>query len=289
MLAHEFIHVDLSDKYGDHLIYSFLHPEDFAFMYLMEEAFARTMDIWVRLAYPEHSDHNIRNYMNQARPTTIADAMRNDLKATTNMSEEEIIQAVLGEIFNVQMTFAGPYSLQHTPSMMAWAYGNRNTMLISQYEAYRPYGDRLNRHMWNYLSSILPVELPEHMTYDHFRSQFSNNVTWWATNSTTPNNTILHWINFDAAGAARDRLASLPENQRDYHYLSLEDEQRLNRIILEIDPFFTPVNTSNSHNPQQPPRLQIPRPEEQQPLQLPQWPQQQPLQLPQWPPGNNSR
>jgi hypothetical protein len=42
---HEFIHVDISERYLDVVNYSFLTPDDFAFQYLMEEAFANMLNV----------------------------------------------------------------------------------------------------------------------------------------------------------------------------------------------------------------------------------------------------
>jgi hypothetical protein len=40
-LSHEFIHIASQEKFGAD--FSFLHPEDYAFRELMEEAFARSL------------------------------------------------------------------------------------------------------------------------------------------------------------------------------------------------------------------------------------------------------
>jgi hypothetical protein len=83
------------------------------------------------------------------------------------------------------------------------------------------------------------------MNYDYYRSMFNSWLTLWAAFARNPEDTILYWVNYDAAGAARAALSALSESERCYDYIPMEDEERLNRVMKEIDPSFIPVNTSS--------------------------------------------
>jgi len=251
-MVHEFIHVDIAEKYGDTLNYTFLPPKDYAFLNLMEEAFANAITMWLHLTYPEiPSDYEIRRWRFISLSTAKADAMRNDyIDANPQYhprDEQEINNKVAGEMFNLFMTGSSVYTLKEIPRNMSIAYGRRNTLLIPEYNAYRDRSDALLRHVWNYMASIMPFRLPSHMTYDYYSNMFMSWVTFWgASFSRSREDTILYWINFDAAAAARSRLAATKENERIYNYLPKEDERRLNRIMREIDPAFIAVDT-NQH------------------------------------------
>jgi len=105
-LVHEFIHVAMNNKYVNTANYSFLRPEDFAFQYLMEEAFALAVDFWAHLSYPErNNDRQIRNWEQQASPALIADAMRNDyIVQYPNLGEEQINGMVAAKMLDIYMT-----------------------------------------------------------------------------------------------------------------------------------------------------------------------------------------
>ena len=245
-ISHEFIHIAVADKYVSNFNYSFLAPEDFAFRHLMEEAFASSFDAWLRLTYPEiPTDRQIRNWRGQPSIFTITDAMRNDLKATTNLSDDQINAQVATEMFNIYMTEGTSYSLKRVPMFLKDFYGNGNTFLLSAYNAYRDRGDALMRHQWNYLASMMPFSLPSDKTYDYYRNRFKSDVEILSYIS-SPEDSILYWTNYDYIGQARAKLAQKKDSEAIYNYLSREDEERLNRVMKEIDPYFTPVNTGNT-------------------------------------------
>ena len=175
----------------------------------------------------------------------IVDAMRNDFRAQyPHYSEEQIIAMVMAERFQGFMVNGNTYSEGIIPGNIEIAYGmDRNTHLIPEYAAYRDRGDAFLRHQWNYLASLMPYTLPPNLNYDYFRNRFKDDYTEWARWTGDPKTSMLYWINFDAASHARARLAALPEQDRRYSYLSLDDEARLNRVFSQIDPYFTPVNT----------------------------------------------
>jgi hypothetical protein len=244
-LAHEFVHIGVVEKYGDALNYTFLPPADFAFLNLMEEAFANALGLWIHLSYPEiPKNSRARYYTRHNSHTAIADAMCNDLIAFNPQFEMGIHDKVAGEMFNLYMTSTGTYTLIEIPRNMAIAYGQRNTFLIPEYDAYRAHSDALLRHIWNYLSSMMPFRLPGHMTYDYYRNMFMNWVTFWNAHARSREHSILYWINYDAKSAARAKLAARGENERVYDYLPRADEARLNRVMREINPAFIPVDTS---------------------------------------------
>jgi hypothetical protein len=120
--------------------------------------------------------------------------------------------------------------------------------LIPDYHSYSPYSDAILRDAWNYLVSIMPFELPSHLTYDYYRNGFYSWTQRWAgfTRTRRSDPSVQFWIHYDAAEAAQAILAAKSENERVYDFLQLEDEQRLNRVIKEIDPAFIPVDTSRS-------------------------------------------
>jgi hypothetical protein len=244
MLAHEFIHVGVNEKYNQTMDYSFLLPEDSAFIHVMQEAFAKTTDAWVRLHYPQetNSDMQIRNWVNQSRELATIDAMRNDLRAQ-GYDSEQIENQVIEQMFKVWAFNAQIYTLEDVPNSMRDDYGRGNTFLIPEYAAYRQRGDALARHMWDYLASIVPYKLPAYMTYDTVRNMFKNTYTFWAKFAEDPQNSVLYWVNYDYEAAARARIAAQkPEDMR-YKYLPREDEARLNAVFREIDPTFRPVDT----------------------------------------------
>ena len=247
ILAHEFTHVGIAEKYGNPGKFSFLSPEDFSFLNLMEEAFANALGLWVHLSYPEMPrDYEVRYHMRQTTFNKTADALRNDILALhPQLNEEEIKGHVIGEMFNRSMAAASTYSLYEIPRNMAIAYGRQNTFLITEYHAYRTHSDALLRHKWNYLASIMPFELPSHVTYDRFRRRYMQSLMDWNV-LTGGRNSILYWIFFNAEAAANEKLKNQQEHERFYNFLSREDEERLNRIILEIDPEFIPVDTSTN-------------------------------------------
>jgi len=179
----------------------------------------------------------------------MSDALRNDLRAENpHYSNDQINNIVIQTMFDSWMHDGTFYSLTYIPNMMRQDYGNVNTFLIPEYAAFRERGDALLRHQWNYLASMMPFTLPPHMTYDFFRNQFRDSYTWWATRATDPGNTILHWVNFPAEEQARARMARQRPEDRRYDFLSREDEARLNRVMLEIDPHFRPVDTIRTSN-----------------------------------------
>ena len=247
-LVHEFIHVDMIDKYVQKTNYVFLYPEDFAFQGIMEEAFANTMDIWLRMVYPNelNSNFQVRNWEQQLTKGLMGDALRNEFRTNNpSYSDERIRNMVIEWIFNYQMTSANYYSLIQIPEFM-YNYRGMNTFLIPEYAAYRQRGDALLRYQWYYLVSVMPFSLPLYMTYDYFRGRFMQDAADWANYAIDPQDTILYWVNYDYEAAARARIAAQkPEDVR-YNYLPREDEVRLNQVFLELDPSFTPVNTARS-------------------------------------------
>ena len=249
ILAHEFTHVGIAEKYGNPGRFSFLSPEDYSFLNLMEEAFANALGLWVHLSYPEMPrDYEVRYHMRQSTFNTMGDALRNDILALyPHLNEEEIKDRVIGEMFNRSMAAASTYSLYEIPRNMAIAYGMHNTFLIPEYQAYRAHSDALLRHIWDYLASIMPFELPEHLSFDRYRRRYMQSLMDWNV-YTGGRDSILYWIFFNAEDAANEILEAQQEHERFYNFLPREDEERLNRIMLEIDPEFIPVNTST--NPQ---------------------------------------
>ena len=248
-LIHEFVHVTVAEKYGDTLNYTFLQPADYAFLNLMEEAFANSVTLWLHLSYPEMpSNRKIRYWNRQTVYTDIADAMRNDLQTLyPNYTETQIKDRVLGEMFHQYMTSINTYTMHEIPGNMAIAYGKKNTFLIPEYNAYRIHSDTFMRHVWNFLFSIMPpisLQFPHYMSYNFYNGKFAQYVFNWASSSRKWDGTILYWTQFDAAAAARAALAQKKEADRSYDYLPRQDEERLNRVMKEIDSGFVPVDTS---------------------------------------------
>jgi hypothetical protein len=241
-LAHEFVHIGMIERYGDTNRFSFLAPEDFALINLMEEAFANGLSLWLHLTYPEiPSNREIRYWRSKTKHTEIADAMRNDYLAIyPQLSEEAIIEKVAGEMVNLYMTGPGIYPLVEIPQNMAVAYGKKNTVLIQEYKVYRDRSIALLDHIWKYLASIMPFKIPGNRDSEYYRSTFLNWVMLWSSFDKTGKTSIFYWVKYDAAGNARARLAAVPERERYYDYLPQMDEVRLNRVMKEIDPFFTP-------------------------------------------------
>jgi hypothetical protein len=243
--AHEFIHIAMSEKYGPTTHSNFLYPEDYAFQNLMEEAFANAVEVWVHLTYPEiPNDPHIRNWRRQTAFTATVEAMYNDFRADyPGLSAGLIIDIVAGEMIRLLLINANIYSMQTIPHNMAISYGQQNTILIPEYAAYRERGDVLLRHKWNYLVSMMPFSLPEEYSFDYFRSRFRSDYTQWALRASAPERSILFWVNFPAVEQARARIARQRPRDVRYDYLAREYEERLNRVMREIDPHFVPVNT----------------------------------------------
>jgi hypothetical protein len=252
-IAHEFIHVDIAERYVDDLNYSFLTPDDFAFQYLMEEAFANMINVWMRLNYPQETDSDlqIRNWAGQPKEDNLIDAMRNDLRVKNpDWREQRINDTVIENMFTLYIgIFEGctaPYAPLKVPNCLKEFYADKNTFLIPEYAAYRERGDMLLRHQWDYLCSIMPFTTPPHMTYDYCRSLVKSNYRNWTTYSDNPNNTILYWTNYDYIGNAKAKIAKQKSEDVRYDYLSLKNEERLNSIFSAIDPYFIPVNTGTT-------------------------------------------
>ena len=235
-LAHEIIHLGVLEKYGNPANFSFLPPEDYAFLNLMEEAFAGTLGSWVQLTYPEVPNNNeIRSWRLQNDYARKTDAMRNDLLALNpELNLEQIIEELMAEMFNAYMTEVGVYTMVEIPRNMAIVYGGRNTHLIPEYTAFRENSDAFLRHVWNYLESIMPFQLPENLSFDHYRREFMYNVRVWAGAARRQENSIFYWINFDAEAHATTRLSTIPVDDRVYDYLRDEDYERLNRVMQEV-------------------------------------------------------
>jgi hypothetical protein len=163
-------------------------------------------------------------------------------------TEQQVKDMVAGEMFNFYMTEAGTYSLLVIPRNMAIAYGEKNTFLIPEYDAYRPYSDAILRHAWKYLVSIMPFQLPGHFTYEHYRNRFEQWTEYWAgfTRTRDSDVSINYWIRHFTPESARAKLAGMSDNEKIYDFISREDEIRLNRVIREIDPRFIPVDTSRT-------------------------------------------
>ena len=247
MLAHEFIHIAMADRYLSDGSYSFLIPEHFAFQYVMEEAFAGSLDIWLRQSYPGmNPDRQIRNWQVHQSTRVASDAMWNDLRATTSLSDAQISDKVAAEIFNINMTSAGTYTIGDIPSRIRSEYKTGSRFLIPEYNAYRDRGEALLRHQWNYLASMMPFELPPEMSYDHFRAGFKDSLAFWARFADEPERSVLYWTTYDYDSAARARYAPLSPYEKTFHYMSRADEARMNRAMREIDPYFRPVDTSNT-------------------------------------------
>ena len=257
MLAHEFIHVAMADKYVGGPNYSFLRPEDFAFRQLMEESFAQSVHFWAYLSYPDIMPNNrqVRNWERQPNPFLMADAKRNDYRALhPNHSEDQINAMVAADMLNLYMTLLNEYTLQEVPNIMMGLYGHGTTFLISEYAPYAARGDGLLRHQWNYLLSMMPEPMQQVMrannqTYDHYRARFRSDMAAWARHAVSPEQSILYWVNFDYMNPGRNRMSNFrmtPTENRRYWFLSEDCETRLNRVMREIDPFFTPVSTARN-------------------------------------------
>ena len=235
-IAHEFIHLGIMEKYGNPANFSFLPPEDYAFLNLMEEAFSSSLGSWVQLMYPEvPANYDIHSWRIQTDYSNRTEAIRNDfLLANPEYDLEQLIDEIIAELFNAYMTRTGVYTAIEIPRNMAIVYGGRNTFLIPEYKIYSERSDALLRHVWNYLASMMPFQLPDYWSYDHYRAQFRSNVTEWAIAAINREESIMHWIYFDAEAAARERLAIVSESERVFDYLPVEDVERLNRIMQEI-------------------------------------------------------
>ena len=235
-LAHEIIHLGVLEKYGNPANFSFLPPEDYAFLNLMEEAFAGTLGSWVQLTYPEvPNNYELRSWRLQNDYARKTEAMRNDFMALyPEYDLEQIIDELMAELFNAYMTEVGVYTMVEIPRNMAIVYSGRNTHIIPEYKVYHENSDAFLYHVWNYLESIMPFQLPENLSFDHYRSQFMYNVRVWAGAARREENSIFYWINFDAEAHAEARLSTIPVDERVYDYLRGEDYERLNRVMQEI-------------------------------------------------------
>ena len=246
-LAHEFLHISMAEKYGDTHNFTFLPPADFAFLHLMEESFANTLGLWVYLNYPEiQNNYEINGWERQNNYINIADAMRNDFLPEYPEHEEEVMKRIYSELFNLYMINANAYNLVEVPRNMAIVYGRKNTFLIPEYKAYGEYSEVILKHVWDYLSQIMPFQLATNRPFDHYRMMFTAWIRMWSSFPTGPDGSIYYWVHFDAEAAAMKRLAVLPPDKRFYDFLPPEYEDRLNRVILEIDPDFDPVDTSKN-------------------------------------------
>ena len=200
----------------------------------------------MQLSYPEmNSNHLIRNWPRQTSEKAIADAMRNDLRATTNLNEDQIINRVATSVFDSFMINPNIYTTHDVPFAILASYGYDNRFLIPEYNAYRVRGEQLLRHIWNYLASIVPFTLPPEMNFDYYRARFRGDVENWARYADRPERSILYWLSYDYDSAARARMTPLPLQERAYNYLARQDEVKLNQVMREIDPYFVPVNTGN--------------------------------------------
>jgi len=245
MFGHEFIHIDMLEKYGHLEQHVFLPIEDFAFQDLMEEVFANVLDQWIYLSYPEiPRKPDLRNWQRQNKIDDTPEAMYNDFKELyPNLSNEQIISQVCGEMLNLFFIRSTRYTSSVIPSNVHMSYRVYNSFLIPEYAAYRERGDALLRHQWNYLASMLPFSLPENYTYDYFRGRFKDDLTRWHNGGP---HSLYARVNFPYEENARAELAAQKPEERRYDYLSREDEARLNRIFQEIDPSFKPVNTART-------------------------------------------
>jgi hypothetical protein len=86
----------------------------------------------------------------------------------------------------------------------------------------------------------------DNKTYDYYRSRFKSDVTSWASYAASPEQSILYWLNYDYINNARQRMANQRADERWYHFIEPEDEQRLNAVMREIDPYFTAIDTSRN-------------------------------------------
>ena len=193
IMIHEFIHIDTANKFcTNYNYYGFLSPEDCAFYLLMDEAFACALGEWCRLNYPEiPRNRQIRDYRLQNNVKSITDAMENDLRAE-GQSNEQIETAVTSYIFESVLTKRSVYTTGAIPKNLSIIYGNYNTFLVPEYTAYRERGDAALRYMYNYFSSMMPFQLPTHMTYDYFRNRFTSDARSWAQNAEKPEDGILY-------------------------------------------------------------------------------------------------
>jgi hypothetical protein len=101
----------------------------------------------------------------------------------------------------------------------------------------------LLRHQWNYLCSVMPFTMPAHMTYDYCSNLVKSNYRNWTTYTNNSHGSILHWTSYDYIGNAKAKIARQEREDVRYDYLSVENEERLNRVFSAIDPYFTPVDT----------------------------------------------
>ena len=239
----------MEEKYNKSSNYSFLHPKDFAFQFMMEEAFSRAIEIWLHLLDPLIPDDRSR----AGARTTTAPRMMDELRAENpHYSNDQLADIVAARMLHLYLNSFNDYTTSVIPQSMSRAYGDanvhRNTFLIPEYAAYRDRGEMLLRHQWNHLASIMPFAIPDDINFDRYyeHNRFMEFVNTLATRAARPEDSILYWINFDAAGLARARLARFPEQERRYEYLPRDDEHRLNRVFQEMDPTFVPVNTSIS-------------------------------------------
>jgi len=245
-LAHEFIHTAIMNNYISDNNYMFLIPLDYAFRMLMEEAFANTISIWVHLNFNEvERNYEIRKWCEQGLGTRneIVDAMFNDIKdENPDYSIEKINTMVIVNNFELYLTKLNKYTLKLSAELSEYVmYGN--TFLIPKYKNYTEQGDLIVRHQWNYLMSIMPVEVQQYMkdenkTYEYYRNRFLTDIKEWAMfqaqSSKRPEESILYWLSIDYINIAKERIKNQQQEER-YYYLTKEDEKRLDNIIKEMD------------------------------------------------------
>jgi len=163
--------------------------------------------------------------------------------AATYLSEAQINAQVVAEMFDLHMISPTSYSLKHVPENLSYFYRDKNTFLIAEYGAYAARSDALLRHMWYYLASMMPFELPRDKNFDYYRARFKSDVDIWGYYADSYENSIKYWLNYPYKDNALKELYAKNQADRRFDYLSLEDEEKMNRVMKEIDPSFIPVNT----------------------------------------------
>jgi len=243
--AHEFIHTAIMNKYVSDNNYLFLKPLDYSFRMLMEEAFANSISIWVHLNYKEAPrNFEIRNWREQGLKTRddIVDAMFNDLKTENlDLSIEKLNAMVIVNNFELYLTKLNKYTMKLTQELAEYMlYGN--TFLIPKYEKYTEQGDNIVKHQWNYLMSIMPVDIQQYMvdenkTYEYYRNRFLTDIRDWAIfqdqTGKRPEEMILFWLKYDYINLAKERIKN-QQQEEEYYYLTKEDEQRLDNILIQM-------------------------------------------------------
>jgi hypothetical protein len=253
ILTHEFIHVAKNEKYGHFLDYGFLFPETYAFIYSFEEAIAKTCGLWAYAAEPALAggrNRQILGWWGINNSMDSYDALENELRAVhPEWSAAQTNAATACTYLDDFLTVCNTYHLTSIPEAMACVYGQRNTFLLPAYFKYTEHSEELARHMWNYLTAMLPFELEDWQTFDHYRAQFKNKVQGWARYSSTPESSIAYWINYPRVTQAYERLNrqyGYDHSKYVYDYLTLEDERKLNQVMREINFNFPPINTAGA-------------------------------------------